>query len=104
MSASNDPGAVTRAAFDPTPRPALRRAADAGTHPTAPVPAGPASAASAASAAETVREGAKPRKHKLVKLKVEVPKSLKEDLVDEARRRGMSLDELVSLVLRSRGA
>ena len=76
--------------FDPSPRPALRRAADSTAHPTAPV-------APAAGEPE-----AKPGRDKRVKLKVEVPRSLKEGLVDEARRRGLTLDELVALILRSR--
>lgn len=80
------------ASFDPAPRPALRRAPDRAAHPTAPVvPPAPVTEAAA-----------KPRKDKLVKLKVEVPRSLREGLVDEARRRGLTLDELVSLILRSR--
>lgn len=84
--------------FDPSPRPALRRASDSGVHPTAPANIGVGGLQQGATADAITG----PRKDKLVKLKVEVPKSLKASLADEAKRRGMSLDQLVALILRSR--
>lgn len=86
--------------FDPSPRPALRRAADSGTHPTAPSTGH--ALAGGLQHGTTADAVTGPRKDKLVKLKVEVPRSLKASLADEAKRRGMSLDQLVSLILRSR--
>lgn len=72
--------------FDPTPRPALKRASDASAHPTAPV--------------EQPATETKPEKN--AKLKVQVPKSLKEALQDEAKAAGVSLDTLVTRILRTR--
>jgi predicted HicB family RNase H-like nuclease len=70
--------------FDPTPRPALKRASDATAHPTAPVaqPTGKA--------------------EKTAKLKIQVPKSVKAALQDEAKSVGISVDALVTRILRSR--
>lgn len=85
-------------AFDPTPRPALRRAPDAAAHPTA--PAGTADQPPRAFAGVTSDAIAKPEK--TAKLKVQVPKSLKAGLEDEAARTGTSVDAIVVRALRAR--
>lgn len=98
--------------FDPAPRPALRRSADASAHPTAPAPAAPAAAALAAStpapstpvtlggSTSDVMRPTKPEK--TTKLKVQVPRSLKAALEAQAKAEGVSLDALVSRLLRAR--
>lgn len=84
----------------PTP-PGLRKAGDANIHPSAPFGAiddGPL-LRRGATTADAV--GA-PDKDRLVDLGAKVPKSLRKTVRAEAKRRGMSVDELVAEVLRER--
>ena len=89
--------------FDPTPRPALRKAADADVHPSLPAVAEQShedlSTRAGASASDTMRP---PAKDKLVELSVEIPKSLRKELRKRAEEQGMTLDALVTLYLRNR--
>lgn len=82
----------------PEQRPALRRAADRDLHPVTPPPGDTVGSAAGTSSTEAV----KPRKDKSVKLSVRVPRSLRSALRDEADRRGMSVDELVTILLGDR--
>jgi hypothetical protein len=90
--------------FDPTPRQALRKAADADVHPTLPAPAAQShedlSTRAGSSASDTMRP---PAKDKLVEPSVEIPKSLRKELRKKAEEQGMTLDALVTLYLRNRG-
>ena len=89
--------------FDPTPRPALRKAADANVHPSLPAVAEQShedlSTRAGASASDTMRE---PSKDKLVEITIELPKSLRKSLRKEAESRGMSVDALITQYLRNR--
>lgn len=69
-------------AFDPTPRPALRKAADAEVHPTTQV--------AAATTSDAILEG------KLVPLDVKVPKKLRRQARRVAKKDGASLDQFVA--------
>ena len=87
--------------FDPTPRPALKRASDATAHPTA--PAAPAAAAAPREFSGNTADVMRPAKpEKTTKLKVQVPKSLKASLEAEAKAAGTSLDALIARILRNR--
>jgi len=89
--------------FDPTPRPALRKAADANVHPSLPAAAEQSyedlSTRAGSSASDTMRP---PAKDKLVELSVEIPKSLRKELRKKAEEQGVTLDALVTLYLRNR--
>lgn len=67
--------------FDPTPRPALSKAADAHVHPTTHAPA---------TTGDSVLAG------KRVPLKIEIPKKLRKQLREQAKAAGMSTDEFVT--------
>ena len=82
----------------PEQRPALRRAADRDLHPVTPPATDDLRVAPDASTAEAV----KVRKEKSAKLSVKVPRSLRESLREEANRRGMSVDQLVTILLGDR--
>lgn len=86
--------------FDPTPRPALRRASDGAAHPTAPAaPAAPPRAFTGDTGdAHRPAKSAKPEK--TAKLRVQVPRSLKASLQAQAKQAGISLDALVERMLR----
>ena len=107
----------------PEQRRALQRAADRDVHPSAPPPdelAGPAPVAPNAERAPVAprRKGKKrkvavkagrgtadavsPRKDTFVTLDVQVPKSLRTALREEAERRGMTVDRLVTILLGDR--
>lgn len=75
-------------------RPQLRKAPDAGAHPTA-----------AARVDDTILFGSTSdsvMKDKLVALEVEIPKSLRKEARAQARRRGITMDALVAEALRAR--
>ena len=75
-------------------RPRLRKASDAGAHPTTP-----------AMVDDTILFGSTSDsvlKDKLVTLEVEIPKSLRKEARAQARRRGITLDALVAEALRAR--
>lgn len=87
--------------FQPEQRRALRKAPDSTVHPSLPqeeeVEDLQTKVGSATS--DTLRP---PKKDKLVRLSVQVPKSLRASLRAEAERRGMSVDQLVAALLRDR--
>jgi hypothetical protein len=84
----------------PQPRPALSRAPDAGVHPVSarPIPEPPSlrPLKGGAATSDTLRGAAK---DKLVDLGVRVPKSVRKRVKAEAKARGMSMDEVVTLLL-----
>ena len=77
------------ASFDPTPRPALRKAADAAVHPTTQA----ASPLTSASAGDALVEG------KAVELVVRIPKKLRKQVKQAARDGNVSVDQIVTLAL-----
>ena len=83
----------------PEQRRALRRSADRELHPVTPPPG---DALPAQPARREAPAGAPARKDKQVKLSVRMPKSLRAALREEAERRGMSVDELVVILLGDR--
>ena len=89
---------------DDAPRAGLRKAPDADLHPSTPVgdsaiPADPSWLRGRSSTADSVGT---PDKDKLVTLEVTLPKSLRKSVRQEAKRRGISVDEVVIEVLRDR--
>ena len=85
-----------------TQRPALTRAADSDLHPTMPKGEGVENLAVKAgtSTSDVMRP---PKKDKQVIVKVEIPKSVRTSLEEEAQRRGLSLPQLINAILRDRG-
>ena len=77
------------ASFDPTPRPALRKAADAAVHPTTQV----ASPLTSASTGDALVEG------KAVEMVVRIPKKLRKQVKRAARDGNVSVDQIVTLAL-----
>ena len=84
-----------------SPRPALRKAGDADLHPSTPQ--------GITEEASFLRRGLNtsdsigmPDRDKLVDLGVQVPKSLRKGVRAEAKRRGMTTDEVVAEALRDR--
>lgn len=89
---------------DETPRVGLRKAPDADLHPSTPVgdtsaAADPSWLRSRSSTADSVGT---PDKDKLVTLELTLPKSLRKSVRQEAKRRGISVDEVIVEVLRDR--
>ncbi len=76
------------APFDPTPRPALRKAADSDVHPTT-----HASSLSSSSTGDSVLGG------KEVELAIRLPKKLRKELKKAARDGGLSIDQLATIAL-----
>ena len=70
--------------FDPTPRPALRKAPDADIHPTTQSPA---------NTGDSVFEG------KRVPLEVKVPKKMRKRAREQAKAAGLTLDEFVTTAI-----
>ena len=77
------------ASFDPTPRPALRKAADAAVHPTTQA----ASLLTSASTGDALVEG------KAVEMVVRIPKKLRKQVKRAARDGNVSVDQIVTLAL-----
>lgn len=71
--------------FDPTPRPALRKAPDAGVHPTTHI--------AAPNTSDAVMEG------KTVDMTVRIPKKLRKQVRRVAKAGDLSVDQLVNLAL-----
>ena len=71
--------------FDPTPRPALRKAPDANVHPTTQV--------TSAHTGDAVLEGRK------VAIQTTIPKKLRKQLRRSAKNAGVSIDEFVTIAL-----
>ena len=82
-------------------RPSLRKAADADLHPSTPQ-AQPADASLLRKGMNASDSVGGPDRDKLVDLGVKVPKSLRKTVRAEAKRRGITVDELVAEVLRDR--
>ena len=81
--------------------PGLRKAADADLHPSTPVVAeGSASLLRVGATAADAVGG--PDRDKLVDLGAKVPKSLRKSVRAEAKRRGISVDQVVADALRQR--
>lgn len=85
----------------PEQRRALRKAADAAVHP---IVATSSIGDLTSRAGSTTADAVKPKADKLVPLELQVPKSLRKTLRQEAERRGMSVDDLVVALLRDRTA
>lgn len=85
----------------PPASPGLRKAPDADIHPSTPQhgDAEPSFLRAGVSTADSV---GKPGKDKDVTLEVTVPKSLRKSVRQEAKRRGVTVDEVVIEALRSR--
>ena len=77
------------ASFDPTPRPALRKAADAAVHPTTQK----ASPLASASTGDALTEG------KTVEIVVRIPKKLRKQVKNAAQDSNLSVDQIVTLAL-----
>ena len=84
-----------------SPRPALRKAGDADVHPSTPQVSAdePSFLRKGLNTADSV---GMPDRDKLVDLGVQIPKSLRKGVRSEAKRRGMSVDQLVAEALRDR--
>jgi hypothetical protein len=82
-------------------RPALRKAGDADLHPSTP-PATAAEPSLLRRGATTADAVGMPDRDKLVDLGVQVPKSLRKSVRQEAERRGMTVDQVVAEALRDR--
>lgn len=83
-----------------TPRVGLRKAADADVHPSTPAPGSdPVWVKGGNSTADSVGV---PGKDKPVALEVTIPKSLRKSVKQEAKRRGITVDEVVIEALRLR--
>ena len=82
-------------------RPPLHKAGDADVHPSTP-PVTPDEAPLRRVGATTADAIGMPDKDKMVDLGVQVPKSLRKSVRQEAGRRGMTVDEVVADALRAR--
>ena len=82
-------------------RPALRKAGDTDLHPSTP-PTTNEDSSLLRVGATTADAIGMPDKDKLVDLGVQVPKSLRKSVRQEAKRRGMTVDEVVAEALRMR--
>lgn len=78
------------AQFDPTPRPALRKAVDADVHPTTQVAPSSLSAASTGDAVVTGKE---------VEVTIRIPKKLRKQLKKVARDSELSIDQIATIAL-----
>jgi hypothetical protein len=81
-------------------RPGLRKAGDADVHPTTPQNSDESSLLRVGST--TADAIGSPDKDKLVDLGVQVPKSLRKSVRQEAGRRGITVDQVVAEALRDR--
>jgi hypothetical protein len=85
----------------PSDRPALRKAGDADVHPSTP-PSTQEDSSLLRVGATTADAIGMPDKDKLVDLGVQVPKSLRKSVRQEASRRGITVDQVVAEALRLR--
>jgi macrodomain Ter protein organizer (MatP/YcbG family) len=85
---------------EPQRRPALKRAADADVHPTLPAKSelSDLRRRKGSSTSDTLLD---PRGTKTVRIGVDLPKALRKELRKEAKRRGISLSELITAMLTS---
>lgn len=84
-------------AFDPTPRAALTKATDAALHPTLPRDQEERAPLSTGATSDALLG---PKRDKLVELNIELPKSIRKALKTEAEKRGMSVDQLITMLAR----
>ncbi|MDD2857476.1 MAG: hypothetical protein PHU75_02255 [Candidatus Nanopelagicales bacterium] len=89
---------AAKPAFDPAPRPALSRATDAIWHPTLPREQAERAPLNSGATSDALLG---PKEDKLVELRLELPKSLRRALRTEAEARGLTVDQLVAMVVRS---
>lgn len=89
---------AAKPSFDPTPRPALSRASDAVWHPTLPREQSERAPLSSGATSDALLG---PKEDKLVELTIELPKSLRKALRAEAEERGLTVDQLIALLVRS---
>lgn len=82
----------------PARRPALKKAKDSDIHPTLATPqdAKNLNRRRGASTSDTLRD---PRGEKLVAVEIQMPKKLRKQLRAEAKKRGLTLSELVTVLL-----
>ncbi|MFA7324414.1 MAG: hypothetical protein WC005_08650 [Candidatus Nanopelagicales bacterium] len=85
-------------AFDPTPRPALTRASDAIWHPTLPRDHEERAPLSSGATSDALLG---PKEDKLVELTIELPKSLRKALRKESEERGLTIDQLIAMLVRN---
>jgi hypothetical protein len=85
----------------PADRPPLRKAGDTDIHPSTP-PSTTEDSSLLRVGATTADAIGMPDKDKLVDLGVQVPKSLRKSVRQEAKRRGISVDHVVAEALRIR--
>ncbi len=85
-------------AFDPTPRAALGKASDAVLHPTMPRDHEDRAPLSTGATSDALLG---PKRDKLVELNIEVPKSIRKALKSEADKRGLSVDQLITMLARN---
>jgi hypothetical protein len=83
---------------EPERRPALKRAADADVHPTLPEPR-ELSDLRRRKGSSTSDALLDPRGTKTVRVEIDMPKALRKELRKEAKRRDISLSELVTAIL-----
>ena len=83
--------------FDPAPRAALTRATDAVWHPTLPREHEERAPLSSGSTSDAILG---PKHDKLVELTVEVPKSIRKALRNDAIERGLTVDQLITSLAR----
>ena len=89
---------TAKPAFDPTPRPALGKATDAVVHPTLPRDHEDRAPLSSGATSDALLG---PKRDKLVELSIEVPKSIRKALKTEAEERGLSVDQLITMLARN---
>ena len=77
-------------------RPALKRAQDADKHPT--LPKSDLGRRKGLSTSDTLRD---PRGEKIVSVEVEMPKAMRKQLRSEAKRRGVSVSDLIVTIIQS---
>jgi hypothetical protein len=81
--------------FDPTPRPALRKATDSAVHPVAPKPIDRSH--QDLGLMNNTSDSVRPKKNdKLIAMTITIPKSLRKQLKKDAKSRGVSIDEIIS--------
>ena len=83
-------------------RPPLGKSSDADLHPSAPDAPSAATGARLGRTATTADSVGSPDKDRLVTLEVTVPKSLRKAVRAEAKRRGVTVDTVVTEALRER--
>jgi hypothetical protein len=81
--------------FDPTPRPALRKATDTAVHPVAPKPIDQSH--QDLGFMNNTSDSVRPKKNdKLIAMTITISKSLRKELKKEAKSRGVSVDDLIA--------